>query len=241
MDLMIEVGLIDHSSVIASTSYQTCHGVQRQERHSHGFGLHELFSTLVPSLPFLVFYLVASLIFFLSAFLFSTTIKKCFNAPNQIRAQNRIHAHNRIHARSQIPAQSQFHAPNQIHARSQINRRTTAEQPLFRFGFGSFVASQFPERIKLLKRSGVAKILLLAYVLFMFLIRTMLSMNIKTNKIIVNTAELIHSEESLRATKKTPCFLGMKLSTKSQSILISTMKPNDKLLLQRTAERWTFL
>ena len=74
--------------------------------------------------------------------------------------------------------------------------------------FGLLVSKQFRSNLRLLRRSRVFRVLLITYVLSTFLVQIMLSMNISTEKIVVDTTDFIHSEESLRNTKRTPCFTG---------------------------------
>ena len=63
--------------------------------------------------------------------------------------------------------------------------------------------------LRLLKSCGVYRALLVSFIVFIFLVQTMICMNINVEKIIRNTTDLIDSEESLRKTKKTSCFVGM--------------------------------
>lgn len=83
--------------------------------------------------------------------------------------------------------------------------RTATKKRNFIQNFGSW----FQSNLELLGHSGVRRILLITYILFMSLVQIVISMNIKTEKIIVDTSDLIHSEETLRNTKRTPCFPGM--------------------------------
>lgn len=144
--------------------------------------LQELFSLLVPSMPLLVSFLITSIFLLVAVFLLALTIRKRFN--------------------SQVQP-----------IRTTIYRR----KPKTTFGFSvvkqlrSYMRS-YMRSYKLLRRSRVFRVLLITYVLFAFLVQIMLSMNIKTEKIIVDTTDLIHSEESLRNTKRRPCFPGMSFS-----------------------------
>lgn len=75
--------------------------------------------------------------------------------------------------------------------------------------FIAFIMGQFRSCRKLLRRSRVFRVLLISYVLYIFFVQIVLAMNIKTEKIIVDLSDLIHSEQSLRTTKRTCCFPGM--------------------------------
>lgn len=87
-------------------------------------------------------------------------------------------------------------------------RQKASSKRSFLSEFGSSAKQQLRDNLWLLRRSDLCRILLITYVLFLFLVQTMLSMNIKTERVVVDTSEMIHSAESLRRTKRTPCFPG---------------------------------
>lgn len=184
MDYFIETGVVDQSSVTMASNYEICHAFAPKERLSNSTSLQELFDLLVPSMPLLVTFLVASFFYLLSAFLFAQTIKRCFDHP------------------------------------SRSSRSTTKKRNFMQKCF-SFVAKWFQSNLMLLGHSGVRRILFITYVLFMSLVQIVISMNIKTEKIIVDTSDLIHSEETLRNTKRTPCFPGMAFCSRCSNQLVS--------------------
>lgn len=171
MDYHIDVGLIDHSTVVKSSNIETCHAIEPKAHLSTSTSLQELFGLLIPSTPLLVAFLVVSLFYLLAVFLSALAIKKCFRSSN---------------------------APN----------RTASEKANFRI-FDSFLTRRFRSILILLTRSAACRIFLITFVLFMFFVQNTIRMNIKTEKIIVSTTDLIHSEKSLRETKWIPCFPGM--------------------------------
>ena len=184
MDYFMDFDLVDLSSVVMSSNFETCHAFAPKERQSNSTSLQKLFGLLVPSTPLLITFLLASFFYLLAAFLFALTIERCFRP--QLRSS-----------------------------------RTITERPNFVGKFCSFIANQFRGNLMHLDKSGVRRILLITYVLFMSLVQIVLSMNIKTEKIIVDTADLIHSEETLRNTKRTACFHGMRLRISNRLVFLN--------------------
>ena len=155
MDYFIDTGLVDHSSVAGSSNYETCHAIEPKVHQSTSTSLQELFNLLALSTPLLASFLITSLFYLLSAFLFALVIKKFFQSSDTSR--------DRFQDKSQDLSQTIRMAPDR--------RNSIAD---------SFLISQFQSNLMLLKRSEVARILVVSYVLFMFFVQTMLSMNINT-------------------------------------------------------------
>lgn len=63
---------------------------------------------------------------------------------------------------------------------------------------------------KLIAKFKAYRVLFVSYVLMNFLVMQLISNNLSTEKVIVDVSGLLHSEEAIKATKRTACFLGLK-------------------------------
>ena len=114
----------------------------------------ELFNVLAPSLGFLISFLAAQLLYFLSVSLIALVARKYFLFENRGKVKTK---------------------------------------PLANSWFRS---------------SKAYKLLHLSYVLMTFLVMTLISSNLSTDQVIVDVSDLMYSEETIRNTKRTACYLG---------------------------------
>ena len=72
---------------------------------------------------------------------------------------------------------------------------------------------------KLLAKLKAYKVLLISYVLMAFFVMQLISMNLNTERVIVDVSDLMHSEETIKSTKRKACFLGLSCEQLTMSII----------------------
>ena len=87
---------------------------------------------------------------------------------------------------------------------------------LLSLGFLTLVAkkgfnleNQFKIGSKLIAKFKAFKVLLFSYALMTFFVVQLLSNNLSTEQVIVDVSDLMHSEETIRSTKRKACFIGL--------------------------------